>query len=177
MIKDPTAAPGDQALDLLLHEEPRREWNGRYRLERRASWAARRRGQVPRGPAQRCRLRACRVQKTDRNSRPSRAPTLAYLAESRQTPHCAGRAAGARCERQGSPEKTNAGAGGIRATSSVAGVPGLEPRLTGPEPVGLPITPYPMGSGQRGPDAPVQFSRSADPAAKEIRDCTRAGGG
>src|ERR1700761_6755199 len=24
-----------------------------------------------------------------------------------------------------------------------AGVPGLEPRLTGPEPVGLPITPYP----------------------------------
>jgi hypothetical protein len=28
----------------------------------------------------------------------------------------------------------------------VAGVLGLEPRLTGPEPVGLPITPYPMGS-------------------------------
>src|SRR5205807_4351520 len=26
-----------------------------------------------------------------------------------------------------------------------AGVPGLEPRLTGPEPVGLPITPYPNG--------------------------------
>jgi hypothetical protein len=27
----------------------------------------------------------------------------------------------------------------------IAGVLGLEPRLTGPEPVGLPITPYPMG--------------------------------
>src|SRR6516225_3968567 len=27
----------------------------------------------------------------------------------------------------------------------LAGVPGLEPRLTGPEPVGLPITPYPNG--------------------------------
>ena len=27
----------------------------------------------------------------------------------------------------------------------LAGVPGLEPRLTGPEPVGLPITPYPKG--------------------------------
>ena len=30
---------------------------------------------------------------------------------------------------------------------AVAGVPGLEPRLTGPEPVGLPITPYPTGPG------------------------------
>ena len=30
--------------------------------------------------------------------------------------------------------------------SQIAGVLGLEPRLTGPEPVGLPITPYPMGS-------------------------------
>ena len=29
-----------------------------------------------------------------------------------------------------------------------AGVPGLEPRLTGPEPVGLPITPYPMGGAE-----------------------------
>src|ERR1700733_5229225 len=28
-----------------------------------------------------------------------------------------------------------------------AGVPGLEPRLTGPEPVGLPITPYPIQHG------------------------------
>src|SRR3990170_4089671 len=32
-----------------------------------------------------------------------------------------------------------------------AGVLGLEPRLTGPEPVGLPITPYPIG---RGPSEP-----------------------
>src|SRR6478736_2152768 len=30
----------------------------------------------------------------------------------------------------------------------LAGVLGLEPRLTGPEPVGLPITPYPMGSAR-----------------------------
>ena len=29
-----------------------------------------------------------------------------------------------------------------------AGVPGLEPRLTEPESVGLPITPYPMGAGK-----------------------------
>src|ERR1700722_3772554 len=28
-------------------------------------------------------------------------------------------------------------------SAELAGVPGLEPRLTGPEPVGLPITPYP----------------------------------
>jgi hypothetical protein len=31
-----------------------------------------------------------------------------------------------------------------RIGTSVAGVLGLEPRLTGPEPVGLPITPYPI---------------------------------
>ena len=43
----------------------------------------------------------------------------------------------------------------------LAGVPGLEPRLTGPEPVGLPITPYPMGSSHRGSVAPVQCSRTA----------------
>src|SRR3954468_11729683 len=33
----------------------------------------------------------------------------------------------------------------------LAGVLGLEPRLTGPEPVGLPITPYPMGGSLRSP--------------------------
>jgi hypothetical protein len=40
---------------------------------------------------------------------------------------------------------------GIRATKNTAnaGVPGLEPRLTGPEPVGLPITPYPKGTRRR----------------------------
>src|ERR1039457_7631471 len=48
-----------------------------------------------------------------------------------------------------------------RASALLAGVPGLEPRLTGPEPVGLPITPYPMGSSHRGPGAPVQCSRTA----------------
>src|ERR1700691_5020117 len=64
--------------------------------------------------------------------------------------------------------------GASAPSTELAGVPGLEPRLTGPEPVGLPITPYPTGSGHRGPDAPcsldapVQCSRSADGAAKEI---------
>src|SRR6266540_2554274 len=33
-----------------------------------------------------------------------------------------------------------------RPRASVAGVPGLEPRLTEPESVGLPITPYPTGA-------------------------------
>ena len=35
-------------------------------------------------------------------------------------------------------------------TSSVAGVPGLEPRLTEPESVGLPITPYPIDAAGAG---------------------------
>src|ERR1700759_4272335 len=52
--------------------------------------------------------------------------------------------------------------------SRAAGVPGLEPRLTGPEPVGLPITPYPNGIGPEvlaGPDPPTQSSglRSCQP--------------
>src|SRR6516165_2164550 len=34
-------------------------------------------------------------------------------------------------------------------SAELAGVPGLEPRLTGPEPVGLPITPYPTGTGHQ----------------------------
>ncbi len=42
-----------------------------------------------------------------------------------------------------------------------AGVPGLEPRLTGPEPVGLPITPYPMGSPTISEDHSLQALRSA----------------
>src|SRR4051794_1772731 len=33
-----------------------------------------------------------------------------------------------------------------RPRAAVAGVPGLEPRLTEPESVGLPITPYPIGA-------------------------------
>ncbi len=36
-----------------------------------------------------------------------------------------------------------------------AGVPGLEPRLTEPESVGLPITPYPKGTGSHHPSAGV----------------------
>src|SRR5262249_15445697 len=154
----------------LLHQDPGPDLNRRYRLERAAPGAARRRGQVPREPAQRCRPRASRVQKTDRGSRPSRAPTLAYLAESRQTAHGrAGRAALDPSDGQAGIPRARVPED-IRATSNAAGVPGLEPRLTGPEPVGLPITPYPMGSGQRGPDAPVQCSRSTAPAAKQIRE-------
>src|SRR5438552_739865 len=45
-------------------------------------------------------------------------------------------------------------------SAHAAGVPGLEPRLTGPEPVGLPITPYPMGSSPAGP---VRLSSLAEP--------------
>ena len=40
----------------------------------------------------------------------------------------------------------------------LAGVPGLEPRLTGPEPAGLPITPYPNGIALLKPGALTQFS-------------------
>src|ERR1700727_4662 len=35
-------------------------------------------------------------------------------------------------------------------SAELAGGPGLEPRLTGPEPVGLPITPYPNGIAPGG---------------------------
>ena len=35
--------------------------------------------------------------------------------------------------------------------NGAAGVPGLEPRLTEPESVGLPITPYPKAFDPRGP--------------------------
>src|SRR5580704_17847834 len=44
----------------------------------------------------------------------------------------------------------------------VAGVPGLEPRLTGPEPVGLPITPYP--NARQGLAARVRPRSLADSA-------------
>src|SRR3954464_11664465 len=37
----------------------------------------------------------------------------------------------------------------MRRWCFLAGVPGLEPRLTEPETVGLPITPYPMGRRSR----------------------------
>src|SRR3954447_20175634 len=42
---------------------------------------------------------------------------------------------------------------------SRAGVPGLEPRLTEPESVVLPITPYPMGVQALGPVPPVNSTR------------------
>jgi hypothetical protein len=49
------------------------------------------------------------------------------------------------------PEMNKRGHRMVSALSTeLAGVPGLEPRLTGPEPVGLPITPYPNGIAPRG---------------------------
>src|SRR5947209_12098826 len=45
--------------------------------------------------------------------------------------------------------------------ASVAGVPGLEPRLTEPESVGLPITPYPIGARRTGDE--LYPSPTADP--------------
>src|SRR3954470_1015366 len=41
----------------------------------------------------------------------------------------------------------------------LAGVPGLEPRLTEPETVGLPITPYPMGGTSRRRRRPYPTAR------------------
>src|SRR3954467_3628796 len=65
-----------------------------------------------------------------------------------------------------------------------AGVPGLEPRLTEPETVGLPITPYPMGRRSRrrrreyltvrkGVAAPPD--RRVTPPAPGRRDAGRGG--
>jgi hypothetical protein len=48
----------------------------------------------------------------------------------------------------------------IRADCLLAGVLGLEPRLTGPEPVGLPITPYPNDAqppARRRPTLPERW--------------------
>src|ERR1700745_576853 len=50
---------------------------------------------------------------------------------------------------------------------SKAGVPGLEPRLTGPEPVGLPITPYPKGNAR--PSGPRRSSLP-NPGGSSQRD-------
>src|SRR5690625_4970268 len=47
--------------------------------------------------------------------------------------------------------------------SQIAGVLGLEPRLTGPEPVGLPITPYPMGTAHCEPGADFTGRRCTRP--------------
>src|SRR6202035_2923045 len=52
---------------------------------------------------------------------------------------------------------------------SSAGVPGLEPRLTGPEPVGLPITPYPIAAAPPEPLAPTQSSRHPAPQPTRAR--------
>ena len=40
-----------------------------------------------------------------------------------------------------------------------AGVPGLEPRLTEPESAGLPITPYPITTGERIPQKLKRYRR------------------
>src|SRR5579863_8437655 len=60
--------------------------------------------------------------------------------------------------------------GAVHGIDTTAGVPGLEPRLTGPEPVGLPITPYPTGTRHRTA-APTQSSgrNSRRPTRAEVR--------
>src|SRR5690625_3241718 len=52
---------------------------------------------------------------------------------------------------------------GWTGMSQIAGVLGLEPRLTGPEPVGLPITPYPMGTAHCEPGADFTGRRCTRP--------------
>lgn len=64
---------------------------------------------------------------------------------------------------------------------ALAGIPGLEPELTEPETVGLPITPYPMvpeGSGSnRSSGAPYRYHHAVRPYAqskhffRDIRGC------
>src|SRR4051812_50167681 len=72
----------------------------------------------------------------------------------------------------------------MRRWCFLAGVPGLEPRLTEPETVGLPITPSPMGrrsprrrreylSVRKGVAAPPD--RRVTPPAPGRRDAGRAG--
>src|SRR6266496_5795816 len=62
-----------------------------------------------------------------------------------------------------SPDRIRTGATALRGrrprplddgARRLAGVPGLEPRLTGPEPVGLPITPHPTGPSGPQPSGP-----------------------
>src|SRR3569833_2059123 len=53
------------------------------------------------------------------------------------------------------------------AGQALAGVPGLEPRLTEPESVVLPITPYPTGH--------VPLVRSASASLADIDRCSRTG--
>jgi len=55
------------------------------------------------------------------------------------------------------------------STGLIAGVLGLEPRLTGPEPVGLPITPYPMGISRVPEHADARRYRSRLAAPKNSR--------
>src|SRR3954467_14836760 len=57
------------------------------------------------------------------------------------------------------------GRGGVhrRTRRFLAGVPGLEPRLTEPETVGLPITPYPMGGTSRRRRRPYPTVGRASP--------------
>lgn len=57
----------------------------------------------------------------------------------------------------------------VMAASAVAGIPGLEPELTEPETVGLPITPYPMCPEGRGSSASQGASYSRDHNA--VRPC------
>src|ERR1700733_15245668 len=61
---------------------------------------------------------------------------------------------------------------------SVAGVPGLEPRLTEPESVGLPITLYPTGhAASELPDRADVVYRIPRPRANQPEPCGREGRG
>src|SRR5437763_3536980 len=72
----------------------------------------------------------------------------------------------------GSPDRIRTGATALRgrrprplddgAKTARAGVPGLEPRLTEPESVGLPITPYPIGAS-RGAEEELYPTAMGDP--------------
>src|SRR5581483_478741 len=64
-----------------------------------------------------------------------------------------GRPRGERLDRPPVGVRKRKPAGLLTCRFRTAGVPGLEPRLTGPEPVGLPITPYPIAVSQARPRA------------------------
>ena len=58
-------------------------------------------------------------------------------------------------DRLGNRNATNSR--GKCGSGDMAGVPGLEPRLTEPETVGLPITPYPNSRNATGPSLSKRF--------------------
>ena len=65
--------------------------------------------------------------------------------------------------------------GAVAGRSHVAGVPGLEPRLTEPESVGLPITPYPKAADPRGAGAGREcIARRRRPSQTDAASADRA---